>query len=316
MSWSKNKYLSSVMKLDILDRETEHDLVTRYKVHGDTKARDRLVSHFMKLVISKARGCAKRFRKGSYEANMEDMIADGAIGLMIAINKFDPNMISPKTNQPIRLSTYADTWINVYIVGSARNRRSLVYRLDGGKLKGVYAALPKLLEKHGWDSPITYPQAVVLVEGLGKTITPEEVIAMDRLRSNSEYELDAPVYSGDGGKGSRMDMLVSEDCEEKVVDDLEMKRIRETMIAQIMEHCDERDRDILLNHTFSDNPESIEKIAERHGISRMRANTLEKKAEEMIIARMREHFAKKVVDPILEETGVDQSTRRRMAKVS
>lgn len=303
------KYMSAIMKLDTLSREEERDLVIRYKVNGDTKARDRLVNHFMKLVISRAKLAVKRFPRKSYESDLEEMISDGTYGLMRAINKFDPNHISPKTGVPVRLSSYAESWIDVCMIAEARDRRSLVYNLNNGKLKGIYTGLPRKIADKGWESPITFPQAVVLASEFGKTVTADEVLAMDRLRAASEYELDAPAFVGDdGSKGSRMDLLVDGcDVESDANRSLELDRMREHLVEVIAKNCDEREKVILLEHTFSRDPDKprIEQIAKRLGITRNKANAIEVAAEARICELMKDLYAR------MEAQATTNATRPR-----
>src|ERR671932_613646 len=91
------KYLAHIGQGDLLTHQEEIDLSRRVKA-GDTKARRRLVEKNLRLVVS----VAKKYR--GYGLPFEDLIQEGNIGLMKAVEKFDPD-------RGFRFSTYATWWI-------------------------------------------------------------------------------------------------------------------------------------------------------------------------------------------------------------
>ncbi|MDQ3892897.1 MAG: RNA polymerase sigma factor RpoD/SigA, partial [Actinomycetota bacterium] len=91
------KYLAHIGQGELLTHEEEIDLSKRAK-QGDTRARKRLIEKNLRLVVS----VAKRYR--GYGLPFEDLIQEGNIGLMKAVEKFDPD-------RGFRFSTYATWWI-------------------------------------------------------------------------------------------------------------------------------------------------------------------------------------------------------------
>src|SRR5436305_6336599 len=91
------KYLSHIGQGDLLTHDEEIDLSKRAKA-GDNKARQRLIEKNLRLVVS----VAKKYRR--YGLPFEDLIQEGNIGLMKAVEKFDPD-------RGYRFSTYATWWI-------------------------------------------------------------------------------------------------------------------------------------------------------------------------------------------------------------
>ena len=91
------KYLAHIGQGELLSHEEEIDLSKRAK-QGDARARQRLIEKNLRLVVS----VAKRYR--GYGLPFEDLIQEGNIGLMKAVEKFDPD-------RGFRFSTYATWWI-------------------------------------------------------------------------------------------------------------------------------------------------------------------------------------------------------------
>ena len=92
-------YLNEIKKFPMLSAEEEYTLATRLNVHGDTEAAHQLVTSHLRLVAKLAMGY-----KG-YGLPITDIISEGNVGLMQAVQKFDPE-------KGFRLATYALWWVN------------------------------------------------------------------------------------------------------------------------------------------------------------------------------------------------------------
>ncbi len=107
-------YLGKLTQAPLLSPE-EEVMLTRATQRGDAKARQRLIESNMRLVIN----IAKSYRSRSIP--IEDLIQEGAIGLMHAIERFDPD-------KGFRFSTYATHWIR-QAIGRALDNKSKAIRL-------------------------------------------------------------------------------------------------------------------------------------------------------------------------------------------
>lgn len=107
------RYLQSIRKFPILEQDEEFELATRYKETKDEKIAYKLVTSHLRLVVkvvSKYRG---------YGLPLGEMISEGNIGLLYAVDKFEPS-------KGFRFSTYALWWIKASIqnIFSIRGRWS------------------------------------------------------------------------------------------------------------------------------------------------------------------------------------------------
>lgn len=281
------RYFGYVMGLTTLSREEERRLVLEAKA-GSQRAKDQLVAHFMKLVISRARIVLSRIGKNVPGSTLDDLINDGVVGLLTAIDKYDPNHVSPNTDEPVRLSTYADTWIKVVVFGNAMRRKSLVYNLGSGKMKSVFFKLPKVIAEKGWEGrALTHEMAEAIATEISPRVTADEVMAMDRLRGG-DMSLDARVGGQDGGMTTHMDRLVADDdVEERVHGGMIDSAIRE----EVMACCDEREAQILEARLFGEEKRTLQDIATEMGISKVRVKQIEAAATDRVIGRLRKRFA-------------------------
>ena len=121
-------YLNELKQYSELSRKEEHRLAVKFRKDGDAKAAYALVTANLTLVVK----IAMTFKR-EWE-NMLDLIQEGNVGLMKAVQNFDPFRGAP-------LPAYASWWIRAYIlkylldnwrlvkVGTTNTRRKLLYNL-------------------------------------------------------------------------------------------------------------------------------------------------------------------------------------------
>jgi RNA polymerase primary sigma factor len=110
-------YLDTIREFPPLSREEEHRLAVQAR-RGDAKARQRLVRHNLAFVVA----IARKQRRGT--VRLDDVIQEGNVGLMRAVEKFDPDAGT-------RFSTYAVWWIRAYVGKYLKEARSSVRPQSG-----------------------------------------------------------------------------------------------------------------------------------------------------------------------------------------
>src|SRR5580693_2358289 len=99
---SLTRYLQEIRKFPMLEPEEEYMLAKRWREHEDTEAAHKLVTSHLRLVVKIAMG----YR--GYGLPINEVIAEGNIGLMQAVKRFEPE-------RGFRLATYAMWWIKAAI---------------------------------------------------------------------------------------------------------------------------------------------------------------------------------------------------------
>ncbi|MCR4676608.1 MAG: RNA polymerase sigma factor RpoD/SigA [Sphaerochaetaceae bacterium] len=178
---SLNTYLKEVERIPLLTREEEYTLAIKAK-NGDSAAREKLVTANSRFVIS----VAKQFQNKGLP--LSDLISEGNIGLLIAIDKFEPETGN-------HFISYAIWWIRQSIL-KALTEKSRMVRLPANKIKDadIYG-----IDVTSLDTPINDEEDTNLGDVLESDVdTPEETVveqslteAIDRaLSSFNEKERD------------------------------------------------------------------------------------------------------------------------------
>src|ERR1700741_4237875 len=127
-------YLSDIGRFAMLERSREFELARRWREFGDREAADQLVASHLRLAAKIAMG----YR--GYGLPVSEMISEGNLGLMQALNRFEPE-------KGFRFSTYAMWWIKASIqdyilrswslvkIGTTTNQKKLFFKLRAAKRK-------------------------------------------------------------------------------------------------------------------------------------------------------------------------------------
>lgn len=264
-------YMREIMKNDLLTPAEEVDLAARIK-QGDEKAREIMIKANLRLVVKLARDYS------SYGVPLADLISEGNIGLMKAVEKFDPAKGG-------KLSTYAGWWIKQAIKRALANQgktiRLPIHLVD--KLARVRRISAMLTEENGEE-----PTDETLSEVLG---IPLRKLAMLRQASQRPASIDAPV--SDDSVSTYADMIGDEAAADPF-EQLETKNHLDEL-DDMLEVLDARETEII-DSRFGLNGKKVltlEEISRSFGVSRERIRQVQNAA----IAKMRSALRKKEKSP-------------------
>ena len=273
------RYLKEVARYPLLDVDAERALAERWRDHKDEDAARQLVGSHLRLVVKIARG----FR--GYGLPFADLIAEGNVGLVQALAKFDPE-------RGFRFATYAMWWIRAAIQEFVLHNRSLVKMGTTAAQKKLFFNLRRLKSRLGevgdGDLP---PEAVVkIAKELG--VAEDDVVQMNRRLAATDHSLAAPVSSE--GDREWQDTLVSEDeGQESLIAEASELSWRRGLLAEGLQVLNPRERHILAERRLKDQPKTLEDLSQIYGVSRERVRQIEARAFEKLRHAMLEVAANK-----------------------
>jgi len=255
------RYLSHIGRGDLLTHQEEIELSNAAKA-GDARARQRLIEKNLRLVVS----VAKKYR--GYGLPFEDLIQEGNIGLMKAVEKFDPD-------RGFRFSTYATWWVRQAVqravADKGRTIRVPVHMTEKiRKMARTYNELSAEFEREPTDEEVA--------ERLEWTV--------DEVRDVKDAMPDATSLN---------QSLTSDDDSSELGEFVEDERASDTpgtvmlemetaQLGEAIERLPERNRYVLIRRYGLDEQDTatLAQLSEELGVSRERIRQLQREAERML----------------------------------
>jgi RNA polymerase sigma-32 factor len=257
-------YIAQIKQFQVLSREEELQLTTDYRREGSIDAAHRLICANLRFVVK----IAHEYR--GYGLKLLDLIQEGNIGLMMALKKFEPD-------RGLRFITYAVWWIRAFIHNFIIHNWSLV------KI-GTTQAQKKLFFKLGQAREAlrrmtgTAPPSEIARQ---LQVSDQEVEEMSRRMAGHDASLDVELVEGEGY--SLLDTLADGRADqEQLLLQKEELRLTEKRVRKAMQGLNERERHIVKDRILSDQPRTLQELADDYGISRERIRQVEKNALEKI----------------------------------
>ncbi len=255
------KYLAHIGRGELLTHQEEIDLSKRAKA-GNRRARQRLIEKNLRLVVS----VAKKYR--GYGLPFEDLIQEGNIGLMKAVEKFDPD-------RGYRFSTYATWWIRQAVqravADKGRTIRVPVHMTEKiRKVSRTYNELSGELEREPVDEEVA--------ERLGWAV--EEVRNVKDAMPDAS-SLNQPLGSEEDA--SEVGDLVEDERTSDTADTV-MRGIETSQLQEAIERLPDRHRYVLVRRYGLDarDPATLAELSEELEVSRERVRQLQREAERML----------------------------------
>ena len=269
------RYLQEISQFPLLSREETEELAMRYHETGDAEAAYKLVSSNLRLVVKVAMDFQKYWMQ-----NFLDLIQEGNVGLVQAAKKFDPF-------REVKFSYYAAYWIRAYIlkfimdnwrmvkIGTTQAQRKLFFSLNKER---------KLLEAEGFR-----PDTKLLAERLH--VKESEVIEMSQRMDNWDVSLESPVREDSDDEQKDFIPHAGPSVEELVAG-REIKERMADILDELQKSLNDKEQMILLSRLLSDEPQTLQDIADIFGISRERVRQIEVN----LLKKMKKYLENEVPD--------------------
>jgi len=257
------RYLAEISRHPLLSREEEHELAAKFKETQDPAIAYRLVTANLRLVVK----IAMEFRRAAF--NVLDLIQEGNVGLMQAVQKYDPF-------RGVKLSSYAAWWIRAYILRYLMDNWRMVKLGTTQAQRKLFFNLRKEQEKllaQGFDA-----EPLLLAQKLD--VSEQDIREMDQRLGNDELSIDAPVGAGDENRQTYGDRLSEHkrDAEEQLGDEELRRSFKESLAAFGKTLTAERDRFFFEKRIAvpeGEEPLTLQQIGEKYGFTRERARQIE-----------------------------------------
>jgi RNA polymerase primary sigma factor len=246
-------YLSEISRIPLLGREEERDLAVRAQ-HGDEAPKRRLIESNLRLVVQVARRYMNR------GLPLPDLIAEGNLGLIRAVEKFDPS-------RGLRFSTYGTWWIRQAIVRALANQaRTIRLPVHIELLLARYRREQQRLAQELGRPPIREE----LARALGTSV--EQLEELEEVVRQQPISLETPV----GDEQSRLRELIPDEAADPS-SALESLFRRRADLVTVLDDLAPNERAVLRRRfgLDGDPPETLETIGRRLKLTRERVRQIE-----------------------------------------
>jgi len=259
------QYIEEVTRIPLLTREEEQELAQTFQQSGDPAAARRLVEANLRFVVKMA------YSYGHYNVKLIDLIQEGNIGLMKAVEKFNPE-------RGYRLISYAVWWIKAYMqnyiirswsmvkLGTTQMQRQLFFRSQSDK-QGLEQ---DFVEETLSDEGVSGADGAVFVPVESR----RQKAGQELGRAARDFSLDATIDSE--SQTTFLDALPSGDIQQE--DDLAHREMMEQVAVRLnsfIADLPEKEAYILQRRLLTDEPETLAEIGDRFQVSRERIRQIE-----------------------------------------
>ena len=263
-------YLSSVHAIPILTREQEQELTFKLYDEDDLDAARQLVIHHLRFVVHIARSYQ------GYGLPLADIIQEGNVGLMKAVDKFDPN-------KGVKVVSFAVHWIKAEIHEYILRNWRLVKIATTKAQRKLFFNLRSKKKSLGW---LTKDEAEKIANDLNVEV--KDVLHMENRLSSTDAAFDSPTSTNDDEEM----MSPAQYLEDKrydpelIVANSEAEQLNHNDLLEALKMLDDRSKDILQRRYLSDQKATLHDLADEYDVSAERIRQIENGALKKLKAFM------------------------------
>ena len=255
-------YLSSVHAIPILTKEQEQELALKLYEEDDLDAARQLVIHHLRFVVHIARSYQ------GYGLPLADIIQEGNVGLMKAVDKYDPH-------RGVKVVSFAVHWIKAEIHEYILKNWRLVKIATTKAQRKLFFNLRSKKKSLDW---LTKEEAEKIASDLNVEV--KDVLHMENRLSSNDSSFDAPAPSGDDDDV----MSPSQYLEDKrydpevIVANEQAEQVNRSELVEALRMLDDRSKDILQRRYLSDQKATLHDLADEYKVSAERIRQIENTA--------------------------------------
>ena len=270
---SKNFFLSNNLielskKAAILEKDEEFQLIDDWRQNKTPRSLQKILNSYLRLAVSYAR------KYSSYGLPLDDLIHEGVLGIMHALEKFD-------TSRDFRLSTYASWWIRASIQDYILKNWSVVRTGSTASQKALFFNLKKIKQQINDVSREFMGQEEINKVSNMLNVKSIEVQNMESRLTGGDMHLNQKV---DNESENDLMSLLADDRQnpEESFEDYNDKNIKKDFINKAINTLNDREKTIIRLRKFREKSITLDELGQQLKISKERVRQIETKALEKL----------------------------------
>ena len=264
----KSKLVEFSKQAAILEKEEEFELINDWRDTKNPKSLQKILDAYLRLAVSYAR------KYSSYRLSLDDLIHEGVLGIMHALDKFD-------TSKDFRLSTYASWWIRASIQDYILKNWSVVRTGSTASQKALFFNLKKIKQQINDVSREFMGQSEIDKVSNMLNVKSIEVQNMESRLTSGDLHLNQKVDSE--SENDLMSLLPDErQNPEEIYEDFNDKNVKKNYIARAIETLNDREKTIINLRKFKEKSITLDELGQKLKISKERVRQIETKALEKL----------------------------------
>ncbi len=257
------RYLQDIRKFPILEQNEEYELAVLYRKTRDKKISYKLITSHLRLVVK----VVSQYK--GYGLPLSEMIAEGNIGLLYAVERFEPD-------KGFRFSTYALWWIKASVQKYILNSWSLVKLGTTSAQKKLFFNLRKIKNQLNLTDDREMSGAVISKIAKSLDVSAQDVTDMNIRLKAHDGSLNTVLQSSSDNSTEWMD-LVSDNKpnQEECLAYSEQLNYRRKLFNNALSSLNPREKDILFKRRMSDKTTTLDDLSKMYHISKERVRQIE-----------------------------------------
>ena len=267
-------YLSSIHAIPILTKEQEQELALKLYEEDDLDAARQLVIHHLRFVVHIARSYQ------GYGLPLGDIIQEGNVGLMKAVDKYDPH-------RGVKLVSFAVHWIKAEIHEYILKNWRLVKIATTKAQRKLFFNLRSKKKSLDW---LTKEEAEKIANDLNVEV--KDVLHMENRLSSNDSSFDAPAPAGSDDDEIMSPSQYLEDKTydpEVIVANEQADQVNKNDLVEALKILDDRSKDILQRRYLGDQKATLHDLADEYEVSAERIRQIESSALKKLKSVMVDH---------------------------
>jgi len=263
-----NNLIELSKKAAILEKDEEFELINDWRDNKTPRSLQKILNSYLRLAVSYAR------KYSSYGLPIDDLIHEGVLGIMHALEKFD-------TSKDFRLSTYASWWIRASIQDYILKNWSVVRTGSTASQKALFFNLKKIKQQINDVSREFMGQNEINKVSNMLNVKSIDVQNMESRLTGGDLHLNQKVDNDT--ENDLMSLLADErQNPEETFEEFNDKNIKKDFISKAIETLNEREKIIIRLRKFREKSITLDELGQKLKISKERVRQIETKALEKL----------------------------------